>query len=157
MTHQVFPLRSLLRVPILALFLVAAAACAGRQASVEAEPEPEPLTAEDYYGTYDLYMGGMTVTPGEPAPMTAEWTARELVVFQGGNPTIRTEIAIDPAEGEIRIWDENTGDVLCASEGIYAYADDGETITLTLLSDPCAGRAESADGARLVRRENAAG
>lgn len=155
MTLQTSPLRLSRVSPILAAFLLAVAACAGRQASVESEPEP--LTAEDYYGTYDLYMGGMPITPGEPAPMTAEWTDREFVVLQGGNPTIRTEIAIDPAEGEIRIWDERTSDVLCASEGIYAYEDDGETITLELLSDPCADRAESADGARLVRREDAAG
>lgn len=128
----------------------AAAACAGRTASVESEPAP--LTEADYYGEYDLYFGGMEITEGQPAPMTAEWTTEGFVASQGGHPTIRTAIAIDPARGEIRIWDDQTGDVLCASEGVYAYEDDGTMITMTLISDPCADRAASADGARLVRR-----
>lgn len=140
------------RVALLAV-AVAAAACAGRQAAVESEPAP--LTEEDYYGSYDLYLGGMEITEGQPAPMTAEWTADGFVAYQGGQPTIRTAIAIDPAGGEIRIWDDATGDVLCASEGVYAYEDDGTTITMDLVSDPCPGRAESADGARLVRRQAA--
>lgn len=128
----------------------AAAACGGRAATIESDPAP--LTEEDYYGAYDLYLGGMEITEGQPAPMTAEWTAGEFVASQGGHPTIRTAIAIDPTSGEIRIWDDETGDVLCASEGVYAYEDDGAMITMELISDPCAGRAESADGARLVRR-----
>lgn len=128
----------------------AAAACAGRAATVESEPAP--LTEEDYYGEYDLYFGGMEITEGQPAPMTAEWTAEGFVARQGEQPTIRTAIDIDAARGEIRIWDATTGDVLCASEGVYAYEDDGTTISMELISDPCAGRAESADGARLVRR-----
>lgn len=127
-----------------------AAACAGRAATIESEPAP--LTEADYYGAYDLYLGGMEITEGQPASMTAEWTAEEFVASQGGHPTIRTAIAIDPARGEIRIWDDATGDVLCASEGVYAYEDDGTMITMELISDPCTGRAESADGARLVRR-----
>lgn len=128
----------------------AAAACAGRAAPIESEPAP--LTEEDYYGVYDLYLGGMEITEGQPAPMTAEWTAGEFLASQGGEATIRTAIAVDPARGEIRIWDDRTGDVLCASEGVYAYTDDGTMITMELISDPCPGRAESADGARLVRR-----
>jgi len=132
------------------LLTAAAVGCAGRAATVESEPAP--LTEADYYGEYDLYFGGMPITEGQPAPMTAEWTAEEFVASQGGQPTIRTAIAIDPARGEIRIWDDATGDVLCASEGVYAYEDDGTMITMELISDPCAGRAESADGARLVRR-----
>ncbi len=137
------------RAALVALSL-AVAACGGRAATIESEPTP--LTEEDYYGSYDLYLAGMEITEGQPAPMTAEWTAEEFVASQGGQPTIRTAIAIDPARGEIRIWDDATGDVLCASEGVYAYEDDGTMITMTLISDPCAGRAESADGARLVRR-----
>lgn len=128
----------------------AATACAGRTATVESEPAP--LTEEDYYGEYDLYLGGMEITEGQPAPMTAEWTAEGFVASQGGQPTIRTAIAVDPTRGEIRIWDDQTGDVLCASEGVYAYEDDGTMIAMDLISDPCSGRRESADGARLVRR-----
>lgn len=128
----------------------AAAACGSRAATIESEPAP--LTEEDYYGEYDIYLAGMEITEGEPAPMTAEWTAEGFVASQGGHPTIRTGIAIDPERGEIRIWDDATGDVLCASEGVYAYEDDGTMISMDLISDPCAGRAESADGARLVRR-----
>lgn len=128
----------------------AAAACASRAATVESEPAP--LTEEDYYGEYDLYMGGMEITEGQAAPMTAEWTETGFVASQGGQPTIRTAIAIDPARSEIRLWDDETGDVLCASEGVYSYEDDGTMITMDLISDPCGGRAESADGARLVRR-----
>lgn len=129
---------------------LAVTACAGRPATVESEPVP--LTEEDYYGEYDLYLGGIQITEGQPAPMTAEWNAEGFVASQGGQPTIRTAIAIDPARSEIRIWDDETGDVLCASEGVYSYEDDGTMITMDLISDPCAGRAESADGARLVRR-----
>ena len=129
---------------------LAAAACAGRPATVESEPAP--LTEEDFYGEYDLYFGGTPIAEGQPAPMTAEWTAEGFVASQDGHPTIRSGIAIDPARNEIRIWDEETGDVLCASEGVYTYEDDGAMITMTLESDPCGGRAESADGARLVRR-----
>lgn len=140
-----------------AALVLSTAACAGRRAAVESEPAPEPPTAEDYYGTYDLYMGGVPIIPGEPAALRAVWTPREFVVYQGEAATIRTEIAVDTGKEELRIWDENTGDVLCAAEGVYAYEDDGEMISLTLISDPCAGRAESADGARLVRREAAAG
>jgi len=132
------------------LLTAAAVGCAGRAATVESEPPP--LTEADYYGEYDLYFGGMPITEGQPAPMTALWTAEEFVASQGGHPTIRTAIAIDPARGEIRIWDDTTGDVLCASEGVYSYQDDGTMITMELISDPCDGRAESADGARLVRR-----
>lgn len=146
-TRSVAPLVA--RVALVAVGL-AAAACAGRTSTIESEPAP--LTREDYYGAYDLYLAGMEITTGQPAPMTAEWTAEEFVASQDGHPTIRTAIAIDPARGEIRIWDDATGDVLCASEGLYAYEDDGTMITMELISDPCAGRAESANGARLVRR-----
>ncbi|MFW6088340.1 MAG: hypothetical protein ACODAB_01225, partial [Gemmatimonadota bacterium] len=132
--------------------VLTAAACAGRAATVESEPVP--LTEEDYYGAYDLYLGGVEIREGEPAPMTAEWTETEFVASQGGQPTIRTAIAIDPENGEIRIWDDATGDVQCASEGVYAYEDDGTMITMELISDPCPGRADSADGARLVRRDS---
>ena len=132
------------------LLTVGALGCAGRAATVESEPAP--LTEADYYGEYDLYLGGMPITEGQPATMTAVWTAEEFVASQGGHPTIRTAIAIDPARGEIRIWDDQTGDVLCASEGVYAYEDDGTTITLDLVSDPCGNRAEAADGSRLVRQ-----
>ena len=140
---------SAIRAALVAVSLVAAA-CAGRAATVESEPAP--LTEEEYYGTYDLYLGGMEIAEGQPAPMTAEWTRSGFVAGHGGQPSIRSAIAIDPARGEIRIWDDETGDVLCASEGVYAYEDDGKMISMELISDPCAGRAESADGARLVRR-----
>ena len=128
----------------------AAAACASRAATVESDPAP--LTEADYFGEYDLYFGGMEITEGQAAPMTAEWSDTGFVASQGGHPTIRTAIAIDPARSEIRMWDDETGDVLCASEGVYSYEDDGTMITLDLISDPCGGRGESADGARLVRR-----
>ena len=139
------------------MLLVGVVACGGRMESagpepapLEAAPEEAELTEEDFHGTYDLYMGG-TPYEGEAAALTAEWRPGELVVLQGGQPTIRTDISIDPEAGEIRLWDETTSDVLCASEGLYDYTDDGTTITLALVSDPCANRAASADGARLVR------
>lgn len=148
-------LRTLSSVVALAVF----AACAGQTGppAPDADPvRPEPedeLTTEDFYGTYDLYMGGAGhETGGEAAPLTAEWGPDEFVVSQDGNPMIRTDISIDPGAGEIRLWDATTSDLLCSSEGVYGYEDDGTTITLELESDPCTGRAESADGARLVRR-----
>lgn len=116
--------------------------------------DAEPMTQEDYYGEYDLFFG--TMPPDlEESGMIGRWTATEFVVLEGGNPTIRVEMAIDPAKGELRMWDSSTSDVLCATEGIYEFEDDGKTITLELVSDPCPGRAESADGARLVRRTTA--
>lgn len=138
-------------VPSLA-FLLLATACAGRMATVESEPAPALPTEADFYGSYDLYMGGQPIVEGQPAPLTAEWSEDAFVVLQGGTPTIRTGISIDPALGEIRIWDPATNDVLCGSEGVYAYEDDGDVITMTLESDPCTDRAAQADGARLVRR-----
>ena len=147
-------LRALLTVTLLA----GVAACGGRMGSagsepvpMEAAPEEVELTEEDFHGSYDLYMGGNPYE-GEAAALTAEWGPGELVVSRDGRETIRTDISIDPEAGEIRLWDETTSDVLCASEGVYEYADDGTTITLILESDPCANRAASADGARLVRR-----
>jgi hypothetical protein len=142
--------RTALAAMTLAAATLATAACAGRTATVESEPAP--LIEEDYYGEYDLYLGGMPITEGEPAPMTAEWTAEGFVASQDGQPTIRTAIAIYPARNEVRVWDDETEDILCASEGVYTYEDDGATITMALVFDPCTGRAESADGARLVRR-----
>lgn len=144
---------SIRHVPSLA-FLLLATACAGRMATVESEPTPEPdlPTEADFYGSYDLYMGGQPIVEGQAAPLTAEWSEDAFVVLQGGTPTIRTGIAIDPALNEIRIWDPATTDVLCGSEGVYAYEDDGDVITMTLESDPCTNRAAQADGARLVRR-----
>lgn len=136
----------------LPLVLLAVAACAGRMASVESEPAPRVPTAADFYGTYDLYMGGQPIVEGQPAPFTATWSQGDLVVLQDGRPSIHSGIAIDPAKREIRIWDPNTTDVVCGSEGIYSYEDDGETITMSAVSDPCADRASSADGARLIRR-----
>lgn len=149
MEFQMKPAAFMIRAVVVAVSF-AVAGCAGRAASVESEPAP--LTEEDYYGEYDLYFGGVAITEGQPAPMTAEWTAEGFVASQGGHPTIRTGIAIDPARDEIRLWDDTSGDVLCASEGVYAYEDDGTMITMQLISDPCSGRAQSADGARLVRR-----
>ncbi len=148
--------RTLLTFAALGIF----AACGARTTTpapgadpVSGEPEEVELTAEDYHGTYDLYMGGVAYeSGGEVAPLTAEWGPDGFVVLQDGNPTIRTDISIDTEAGEIRLWDETSNDVLCSSEGIYSYEDDGTTITLTLESDPCENRAASADGARLVRR-----
>ena len=147
-------LRALLTVTLLA----GVAACGGRMGSpgsepapTEAAPEEVELTEEDFYGSYDLYMGGSPYE-GEAAALTAEWGPGELVVSRDGRETIRTDISIDPEAREIRLWDETTSDVLCSSEGVYGYTDDGTTITLALESDPCANRAASADGARLVRR-----
>ena len=111
----------------------------------------EPMTQEDYYGDYDLFFGTMPAEL-EESGMIGRWTETDFVVLEGGNPTIRVEMSIDPSKGELRMWDSTASDVLCASEGIYEYEDDGETITLDLVSDPCPGRADSADGARLVRR-----
>ncbi|MGD8495030.1 MAG: hypothetical protein PVF05_02500 [Gemmatimonadales bacterium] len=136
----------------LPLAFLALAACAGRMASVESEPTPEPPTEADFYGTYDLYMGGQPMLEGQPAPFTATWSEDRFVVLQQGHETIRTGISIDPVKQEIRIWDPNTSDIACGSEGIYVYEDDGETITMTAVADPCANRAASADGARLIRQ-----
>ena len=148
------PLRLFLAVGLLA----AVTACGGKMgssasdpAAVETAPEEVELTEEDFHGSYDLYMGG-TPYEGEAAALTADWGPGELVVSQDGRQTIRTDISIDPEAGEIRLWDATTSDLLCSSEGVYDYTDDGTTITLSLESDPCAERAASADGARLVRR-----
>jgi len=137
------------------LGLLAVAGCAGRMATVESNPapEPEPLTEADFYGTYDIYMGGQPIVEGQPAPMTAKWNEGEMVILHDGTVQVRTAISVDPDSREIRIWDPNTDDVLCGSEGVYAYEDDGEMITMTLESDPCTNRAAQADGARLVRRQ----
>lgn len=135
----------------LPLALLAVAACAGRMASVESAPAP-PLTEADFYGTYDLYMGGQPIVEGQPAPFTATWSQGDFVALQNGHPTIHSGIAIDPAKHEIRIWDPNTTDIVCGSEGIYTYEDDGEMITMSVVTDPCTDRASSADGARLIRR-----
>lgn len=134
--------------------LLAAVGCAGRMATVESDPapEPEPLTEADFHGTYNLYMGGQAIVEGQPAQMTAQWSRGEMVVLQDGQTQIRTGIAIDPRKQEIRIWDPSTTDVLCSSEGIYVYEDDGSMITMSLVADPCTNRAAQADGARLVRR-----
>jgi hypothetical protein len=138
--------------PYSLLVLLAVMACAGRTANVETEPPaPEPLTEADFHGTYDVYMGGQPTVEGQPAPFTATWAEDELVL-QDGQQTIRSGISIDPVKQEIRLWDPNTSDLLCGSEGIYVYEDDGETITLTEVADPCTNRASSADGARLIRR-----
>ena len=140
-------------VPSLA-FLLLATACAGRMATVESDPapEPEPLTEADFYGTYDIYMGGQPIVDGQPAAMTAKWSEGQMVILHDGAVQIRTGIGIDPGAQEIRIWDPSTDDLLCGSEGVYAYEDDGKMITMTLQSDPCTNRAAQADGARLVRR-----
>ncbi|MFW6084378.1 MAG: hypothetical protein ACODAA_04130 [Gemmatimonadota bacterium] len=142
-----------------ATLLAAVAACGGRTTTpaTDADPvDPTPsgaeLTEEDFYGTYDLFMGGAPYEAEEAAPLTVEWGPSGFVVLQDGTPTLRTDISIDPGAGEIRLWDETTSDLLCSSEGIYSYEDDGTTMTLALESDPCENRAASADGARLVRR-----
>lgn len=146
--------RRLATVAALALF----SACAGQAGTPgsAADPiaaQPDELTEEDFHGTYDLYMGGAQYEAGgDVAPLVAEWGPEEFVVLQDGNRVIRTDISIDPDAEEIRLWDATSSDMLCSSEGVYGYEDDGSTITLTLESDPCTGRAESADGARLVRR-----
>lgn len=130
-----------------AVAALTATACSSRQATVESEPAP--LTQADYYGTYDLYMGG---TPEGQPPMTGVWTARDFTVYQGETPTITVGMSIRPEKGELAMWDDDASNVACASEGIYAYTDDGRTITLTRITDPCPNRGEQADGARLVRR-----
>lgn len=134
--------------------LLAVAGCAGRMATVESDPAPEPtpLTEADFYGTYDIYMGGQPIVEGQSAPMTAKWTEGQMVVLHDGAVQIRTGVAINPEAQEIRIWDPSTDDLLCGSEGVYAYEDDGKMITMTLESDPCTNRAAQADGARLLRR-----
>ena len=138
----------------LATAAAAIAACSPRAARVETDPAPPAVpTVADYYGTYDLYLAN---TPPDQ-PLTAAWSPTGFVVSQvpGGPAVIEADVAIDPAgpeTGSMRIWAEGDPNPLCAAEGLYEYSDDGTELTLRLVTDPCANRAASADGSRLVRR-----
>jgi hypothetical protein len=151
-------------IPTLALLgaVTLGAGCGARTAEVSSDAPPTAAraipTEADFHGTYDVFFGGGAgggVAHDEAPALTAVWTAGNLVVGQDANTMIRTDISIAPAtpeSGEIRIWDESSSDPMCAAEGVYDYADDGRTITMTVQSDPCPNRRASADGARMVRR-----
>lgn len=138
MTHT---LRSTLT-GLLALALVGMSATA-----LQAQEE---VTDDDFYGTYELILPGFEAgTPG--SEMIATWNEAGMIVKQMDNVIIETGISLGSTPGTMAIWDESGQDPTCAAEGLYAYEDDGTTITLSVLSDECQGRVQSADGAKMVR------
>ena len=137
--------RQLLRGSMVGLFAIVAL---GTSASaVQAQTE---ITEADFYGTYEVVLPGVE-SAGPGSEMIATWTEEGMTVEQMGNVIIETGIALGSAPGTIAFWDESDQDPACASEGLYLFEDDGTTITLTLLSDECNGRAQSANGAKMVR------
>ncbi len=123
------------------------AGCGSRYAEVSPPPPP---TTEDYHGTYEIIFGGAgEATPG--SEMIATWNEAGVTVEQRGNAILEFQMALGTNPGEMEIWSEDGSDPLCLAEGVYQYTDDGTTITLTLVSDGCENRRQSADGGRLVR------
>lgn len=117
--------------------------------ALQAQSDGETTTA-DYYGTYELILPGME--SGQPgSEMIATWTEEGMTVTQMGNTIIETGIELASTPGTIAVWDPNDEGSACGDEGLYLYEDDGTTITLTLLSDECDGRVQSANGAKMVR------
>jgi hypothetical protein len=137
--------RQLLRSSMVGLFVLA-----GLCTSVSALQAQSELTTADFYGTYELLLPG--VEHGAPgSEMIATWTEEGMTVKQMDNVIIETGIELGSAPGTMAIWDPSDQNPACAAEGLYLFEDDGTTITLTLLSDECDGRAQSADGAQMVR------
>ena len=117
--------------------------------ALRAQSEGESSTA-DYYGTYELILPGME--HGQPgSEMIAIWTEEGMTVTQMDNIVIETGIELGSTPGTLAIWDPNDEGTPCGDEGLYLFEDDGTTITLTLLSDECDGRVQSANGAKMVR------
>ena len=125
------------------------AACGARGVDVSTQSPPPPTTA-DFYGMYELILPGVEAAPAG-SEMIATWNEAGMTVTQMGNEMLRTQLALGTSPGTIVIWDEDESDPVCAAEGLYAYDDDDQMITLTLISDACDGRSRSADGARLIR------
>ena len=123
-----------------------AGVCASASA-LQAQSEP---TSADFYGTYELILPGVEAdAPG--SEMIATWTEEGMTVKQMDNVIIETGIQLASTPGTVAIWDPSDQNPACAAEGLYLFEDDGTTITLSLLSDECEGRAQSADGAKMVR------
>ena len=137
--------RQLLRGSMVGLFALAAL-CTSASA-IQAQSE---VTDADFYGTYELVLPGVE-SAGPGSEMIATWTEEGMTVKQMDNVIIETGIALASTPGTIAIWDPSDQDPACGGEGLYLFEDDGTTITLTLLSDECDGRAQSANGAKMVR------
>ena len=115
--------------------------------AIQAQSE---VTEADFYGTYELILPGLEEgAPG--SEMIATWTEEGMIVEQMGNVIIETGIGLASTPGTMAVWDPNGGNPACEAEGLYLFEDDGTTITLSLLSDECDGRVQSADGARMIR------
>lgn len=118
--------------------------------SASALQAQDEVTDADFYGTYELILPGME-SAGPGSEMIATWTEEGMTVKQMDSVIIETGISLGSTPGTVAIWDETDQNPACAAEGLYLYEDDGTTITLSILSDECDGRAQSANGAKMVR------
>lgn len=137
--------RQLLRRSTVGLFVLA-----GLFTSASALQAQSELKTADFYGTYELLLPGVEEA-GPGSEMIATWTEEGMTVTQMNNVVIETGIELASTPGTMAIWDPSDENSACGDEGLYLFEDDGTTITLSLLSDECEGRSQSADGARLVR------
>ena len=90
----------------------------------------------------DLPLGKYTATVKAPARLKGVWV---LNFMKGGKYTITDSGAV-VVRGHFtstsRIYLSNeTGPAACPQFGVYAWKRTGKTLTLTKVSDPCAGRA----------------
>lgn len=130
--------------------IVGLIAMVGLVVSASALQAQSEVTDADFYGTYELIIPGVE-SGGPGSEMIATWTEEGMTVKQMDAVIIETGIKLGSTPGTVAIWDDSDQNPACAAEGLYLYEDDGTTITLEILNDDCDGRAQSANGAKMVR------